>query len=312
MTFTGNHIKDNSANDRQWADIARTDHAKRIEEIKVKIHKRMSDFSKNTDQHPALNEFIDTANQILLSNDAKRLRGILPVLIANQCGLSENDCIDCMDYGIVVELLHYTSLIHDDVIDEDQYRRGYKTLNNTFPNSQAVLIGDYIVFIAINYCLTFTHNDKVIALVVEAIKSMVTGIIIEQRLLPKEPTIQRYQEMAVLKTGSLFGLSFGLPFVGKDNLTDALKCGEIFGTLFQIYDDYLDRNDDDPGLNIFGILPQAEIIAFWDEQVAAFMECCQQLDLIPTAFILFHHLQDLGYFIETPTADGILFRLPQI
>ncbi len=310
MTLSENKTEKSQGDNVVLPGAVQADFGKRIEAIKAKIQQRMSRFSSKDDvRHPVLKDFFDTANQILLSDDAKRLRCILPVLIAEQCNLSEDDC---MDYGIIVELLHYTSLIHDDVIDEDGYRRGYKTLNNEFPNSQAVLIGDYVICMAINYCLKFTHNEKVISLVVEAIKSLVSGIIIEQRLLPKEPTVQRYKEMAVLKTGSLFGLSFGLPFVGEEKLEEAMKCGEIFGILFQIYDDYLDRNDDDPGLNIFGFLSSKEIVSFWDEQAAAFMKSCVQLDLQPTALVLFHHLHELGYFKETSTEDGVLFRLPAI
>ena len=217
-----------------------------------------------------------------------------------------------MDYGVIVELLHYTSLIHDDVIDGDHYRRNQKTLNNTFSNPQSVLIGDFIICTAVNYCLSFTHNKQVTTLVLKAIQDLVTGVIIEQRWLLKEPTIERYQEMAVLKTGSLFALSFGLPFVGQDSLKKALKCGEIFGILFQIYDDYQDRNDDDPRFNIFGLLTKKEIIIFWDKQVKEFMDCCRKLNLQSTASILFHHLHEIDYFNEISTSDGILFHIPNI
>ncbi len=309
MTLTENKNPKNSTQKKQWAHTSQPDFSTRIEDIKKLINSRLSNFTINGAQHPVLNEFMYAANSILLSDDAKRLRCILPVLIADHCQLSEDECLD---YGIIVELLHYTSLIHDDVIDEDKYRRNCNTLNSSFPNSQAVLIGDFIVCSAIDFCLTFTHNHKVIGLVVEAIRNLVTGIIIEQRQLPKEPTMERYKEMAALKTGSLFGLSFGLPFVGKNNLNDALICGEIFGTLFQIFDDYLDRKDDEPSLNIFGIFSQREIIAFWDEQIEDFMQSCHSLGLTPMASILFDDLQDLGYFTEIPTKDGLLFRLPQL
>ncbi len=304
-----NTFNNDAANDRAWSDDSQPALKDRINDIKDRVYYRLSGFSVNDKQHPVLSEFMKTASSILLSHNAKRIRCIVPVLIADQCSLREDECLD---YGIIVELMHYTSLIHDDVIDEDQYRRNYKTLNNIFTNSQAVLIGDFIICAAIEYCLQFTHNHKVIAHVVEAIKNLVTGIIIEQQLLPKEPTIKCYQEMAELKTGSLFGLSFGLPFVGEDNFTDALRCGVIFGTLFQIYDDYLDRNDDDPEVNIFGIIPRREIIAFWDKQLMIFMKYCRSLNLEPMALLLFRYLRSTGYFVEISTTDGALFRLPKI
>ncbi len=293
---------------KAWTGIDRTDLISSMDRIRNEIHARMTDYTKASNEHPMLAEFIDTANEILLSNDAKRLRCILPVLIADQCDFSQDECLN---YGIVIELLHYTSLIHDDVIDEDQYRRGVKTLNNLFPNSQAVLIGDFIVCKAIDYCLTFTHSDKIIAQIVEAMKKLVTGIIMEQRYLPKERAIERYKEMAILKTGSLFALSFGLPFIDDNNLHEAKKCGEIFGTLFQVYDDYLDRDDDDPGMNIFGLCTNKEIIEFWDEQMNGFMKYCRILNLEPAVKTLFQHLHDQNYFIEKDTSDGLLFRCPQ-
>jgi len=308
MTLSGRNIEKESMNRGRLVETSPKGLREKIEEIKIKIQQRMREFSDHSDQHPALNEFIQSANHILLSQDAKRLRGILPVLIADHCRLPDKNS---MDYGIVVELLHFTSLIHDDVIDEDQYRRGVKTLNNYFPNNQAVLTGDFIVCKAIDYCLTFTHNSEVIGLVVDAIKRLVTGIIIEQRLLPKDRTLTRYQEMAELKTGSLFSLSFGLPLVGHKSLPDALECGKIFGTLFQVFDDYLDRCDDDPGMNIFGLFTNREVIDFWNERMDTFMKSCRQLDLEIAAMTFFQHLHDQNYFIETDTDYGLLFRCPQ-
>lgn len=293
------------SNIKNCLEPRQSDHMQRIDEIKIMINNRLSDFSHNGVQNPVLDKFINSANKILLSENSKRLRCILPVLVADQCDLSTDECLA---YGIIVELLHYTSLIHDDVIDEDQFRRNCKTLNNTFPNSQAVLIGDYIVCVAIDYCLTFTHNKQVIGLVIKAIKNLVTGIIIEQQILPKEPTVECYKEMAANKTGSLFALSFGLPFVGNNRLEEALKCGEIFGVLFQIYDDYLDRRDDDPKLNVFGTFSQSEIISFWNQQLELFQEHGRKLGLEPMINLFFQYLQNLGYFKEISTSDGVLFR----
>lgn len=284
------------------------DFARRVEDIRDKIHNRLGVFAKDSGHHPALNEFLNAADHILLSKDAKRLRCYLPVLIGDQCNMSEETCLN---YGIVIELLHYTSLIHDDVIDKDHYRRNCKTLNNVFTNAQAVLIGDFMICEVIHYSLQFTHSSKVIELLCEATKNLVTGLIIEQRLMPKEPTIKRYREMAALKTGSLFKLSFGLPFVGGAHLSTALQCGELFGILFQIYDDYLDSNDDIACQNIFGILTAEEIIAFWQDQFDLFMELCRSLKIERMALNVLYHLRTKGYFLEVSTPHGTLFHLPR-
>ncbi len=308
MTLSGDKLNKETTDITALTGSDEASISQRIDSIKVDTLSRMTEFMLSDNQHPIMNEFVDAANEILLSDDAKRLRCILPVMIAEQNDFSYEECLD---YGIVIELMHYTSLIHDDVIDEDHYRRGCKTLNHQFPNSQAILIGDLIVCKAINYCLAFQYSSEVISLAVKAMKSLVTGILIEQRLLPKEQTISCYEEMAMLKTGSLFGLSIGLPFVGRKELDEALRCGEIFGTLFQVFDDYLDRDEDDPGYNIFGMLPQKEIIQFWDERMEQFMNHCRRLQLEPTIAVLFQHLQAHGYFTEISTPDGLLFRCPR-
>lgn len=284
-----------------------SDIEERIKAIKEMLLEHMILFFEEEGQHPVLDSFFQTAGDIMLSGDAKRLRCIIPVLIADQCNLSERDC---MNYGIIVEMLHYTSLTHDDVIDQDMYRRGCKTLNNDFSNSQAVLLGDYILCMALLKCQKFSQNQLVIDLVVKMIKNLITGVIIEQREIVKEPTIKQYREMAELKTGSLFSLSFGLPFVGDSKVEDAIACGASFGTIFQIYDDFVDRVDDDPSINSFSMFALDEIISLWDETMTEFTVNTKKLGLERPVAILMNHLRKLGYFREEETAAGVLFRIP--
>ncbi|MBU0486058.1 MAG: polyprenyl synthetase family protein [Proteobacteria bacterium] len=277
----------------------------RIEIIKQLINSKLSAFANDSGNHPSLQEYIKAAHHILLSPDAKRIRSILPVLIANARNFDEETCFK---YGITIELLHYSSLIHDDVIDADQIRRGFPTLNGTFTNSHAVLIGDFMMCSVIDFALGFNHSNEVIKLMVGSIKNLVTGLVIEQRVMPQEPTLERYLEMADLKTGSLFKLSIGLPFIADQRLPEAMKCGQIFGLLFQIYDDYLDRNKDVQYQNIFHIISEKEIIDIWNKYFSIFIELAKVLEIEQVIMEMIYYLRSYGHFLEVPTSEGILFE----
>jgi geranylgeranyl pyrophosphate synthase len=277
---------------------------RRIEIVKQQVNDKLRAFTEDSKNHPALQEYLQTAHDILLSSDAKRTRSFLPVLIADANGFDRETCFK---YGITIELLHYSSLIHDDVIDADQYRRGCPTLNSSFTNAHAVLIGDFMMCSVIDFALDFNHSNEVIKLMVGAIKKLVTGLVIEQKVMPKEPTLQRYLEMADLKTGALFQLSIGLPFVAHEHLPEAMACGGLFGLLFQIYDDFMDQNKDGQYHNIFHILPVRDIIDVWNENYLIFMNLARKLNIDQVFMEMISHLKNLGYFLETVTPDGILF-----
>lgn len=266
-----------------------------IEVIKDTVNRELAIFANNYQYHPACEEFMAKVRNILLSPNAKRVRGIIPVLIGETLKL---DVEDCLLHGLAIELLHFTSLIHDDVIDNDSYRRGCQTLNNTFAKNHAVLIGDYMMCEVINHGLRTTHSSKVINLVVKAVQNLVAGLIMEQNVLPLEPSFDNYSEMVKLKTGSLFCLAFGLPFIGDDRFSKAMSCGQLFGFLFQIYDDYLDRDQDRSYENIFGIIPNTEIPKIWNENYSNLIGCSREIGLETVILGMVQYLQANGYFLD--------------
>lgn len=263
--------------------------------IKEKINRELNGFAINYEYHSACKEFVTEVHNILLSPEAKRVRGIIPVFIADTLKM---DIDECLLHGLAIELLHFTSLIHDDVIDEDNHRRGYPTLNNTFANNQAVLIGDYMMCEVINYGLKSAHSFETIGLMVKAVQNLVAGLIMEQNVLPFEKSFSNYQEMAYLKTGSLFGLSFGLPFIGDKRFQAATSCGQVFGLLFQIYDDYLDKNSDHGYENIFSILPKAEINKIWKENYAKLLKGGREIGIGTVVTGIEQYLRANGYFMD--------------
>lgn len=266
----------------------------RIELIKKDINAYIFQLSQKEPFHTALAPFIDKTNKLLLSPDAKRIRGIFPVLISESLNLDRGASLLS---GVVLELLHFTSLIHDDVIDEHDFRRGYPTLNKTFARNHAVLIGDFMMCEVIKHSLTGKYSNRIIGLLVEAVQKLVTGVIMEQDVLSREATLEKYLEMVSYKTSSLFSLSMGLPFVTDQHFSQAVLCGENFGLLFQIYDDYLDRHADKSYENVFHIASPSQIQELWDKTYNQMLDIGHQIDIDTVMLDMIAYLQSHGYFI---------------
>ncbi len=271
--------------------------SQKIEAVKQTINKKLNQFTDNCTHNPELTEFVTKAYDILLSPDAKRIRGIIPVLIAEAVSM---DVEDCILYGVIIELLHFTSLIHDDVIDNDCFRRGYPTLNSTFAKKQAVLIGDYMMVEVVNYCLRSRYSSRVIGHVIEGARNLIAGLIIEQNRMPDNPSMEEYARMVSRKTGSLFGLSFGLPFIADSRMPEAISCGENFGFLFQIYDDFLDRDQDRSYENIFHIMPASKISGVWQDSFSRLLSTSRKIGIETVILDILAYLRSCGYFLDKP------------
>jgi len=276
-------------------DSCADDVLEKIKTVKHTINEKLSQFVIRNTYHSALSDFVDETNKILLSPDAKRIRSIIPILIGETLSLDRENCVF---NDVALELLHFTSLIHDDVIDGHHFRRGYPTLNNTFARNQAVLVGDYMMCEVINHSLNMKHSEKVIELLVDAVKKLVTGVIMEQNVLPNEPLFYNYDEMVAYKTGSLFSLSFGLPFVADSLFSTAKTCGNHFGFLFQVYDDYLDRETDKSYENIFHILSTNEITDLWNSRYDELILLSQKIGIETVVLDMVQYLQSCGYFLD--------------
>lgn len=267
----------------------------KIESIKQTINEKLNEFTDNCQHDPEIKEFVTEAYNIFLSPDAKRIRSIIPVLVAESLSM---DAEDCLLYGVIIELIHFTSLIHDDIIDNDSYRRGYPTLNSTFAKTQAVLIGDYMSTEVIKYCLRSKYSSKVIKLVLDASRGLIAGLIIEQNVMANNPSLEDYSKMVSRKTGSLFRLSFGLPFVADDRMPVAMSCGQDFGLLFQIYDDFLDRDQDKSYENIFHIMSGADISKLCKEKFSMLLSTSRKIGIDSVVLDIVEHLRSYGYFLD--------------
>jgi len=267
----------------------------KIEELKLIINQCHLDFLEERKFDSEITGMIEAADRIFLGEKAKRIRAIIPLLIAEE-GLCELG--DVKRYAVLIELLHFSSLVHDDVIDEAAERRNEPSLNSLYTNSDAVLIGDHFICESVEYALQTKHNTAVIGICMDAVKKLITGVMMEQKLATGGVGFQTYRKMAEMKTGCLFALSFGLPFVGTPQCELGLNTGTKFGLLFQIYDDYLDRSEDHAEYNIYRAMRPEAISEKCQAIFRELVEDCRQLGVEKSLRQVVTYLKTHGYFFD--------------
>ncbi len=174
----------------------------------------------------------------------KQMRPMLTLLSAKNYG----EVSEVTQYAaIALELLHTASLVHDDVVDESSERRGQASVNASYNNKVAVLVGDYIL----STCLlnvSFTNNQRIIYYLSELGRTLAAGEILQlQNINNQEISEDAYYQVIKQKTASLFETccSMGALSVGAsdDDVEMAKLFGQNLGTIFQIRDDIFDYYD---------------------------------------------------------------------
>ena len=247
---------------------------------------------------PRVAKMIEAANRILLSKEAKRVRGIIPLMLAEHGVCDEPYAVRC---GVLVELLHFASLIHDDVLDEAVERRHQPAVNALFDDADAILVGDHFICEAIEYALRTPRSTDVIAACVRAIKSLIHGIFLERRLEKEDLGFDVYRRMTELKTGVLFEIAFRLPLIGTPDEERAARVGRDFGVLFQIYDDWFDRETDTGWINAYKHLSPEEGATYCREVFATLVAEARTVGVFDVVAQLVRSLQRYDYF-----ADAVL------
>jgi octaprenyl-diphosphate synthase len=177
----------------------------------------------------------------VLGGGGKRLRPALVLLINRMLGaVGERD----VRYGAVVELIHTATLIHDDIIDESNLRRGQPTANQRWGNQTTVLVGDWLYTRSMVLCLEF-GDVEVMRLLTSATLKMTEGEIIGDRVRGRlDLTEEQYMDITQRKTAELFAAACAIPALFKPNtlhLTEPLlEYGRDLGLCFQLVDDLLD------------------------------------------------------------------------
>ena len=197
--------------------------------------------TKRTDLAP-LKRMLDHA----LGAKGKRMRPALVLLAGN---LGNYDLNKLVPLGTAIELLHTASLVHDDVVDGAESRRGRATTNSVFDNAITVLLGDYI-FANAAEMVTRTGSLHVTRLFALALMKM-TSVELDQDAAAFDvgKDIQNYLARIGGKTASLFAVATeGGASLGQspDGVVDAMRVyGWSIGMAFQIVDDILDFTGDE-------------------------------------------------------------------
>lgn len=215
----------------------------KLSQIKVPVKEEFARYeAMYDDAFSTTNPLLKQVYSRVRERKGKQLRPVMLLLAAKACGeVTESSYYS----ALVLELLHNTTLIHDDVVDEAQIRRGQQSINKEFGNKVAVLAGDYLL--AQIFWLTNSIGDRrIIKAVSELGKELSDGEIL-QLMHTGNPdfAVQKYIEVITKKTAVLFSTCMyaGAVSSGKadEKTCEALRCfGNDLGVCFQMKDDIFD------------------------------------------------------------------------
>jgi octaprenyl-diphosphate synthase len=176
----------------------------------------------------------------LIAGGGKRIRPLLLLLSAKALGCESESRIKL---GAVVEMLHTATLVHDDIIDEADTRRGRPSSNTTWGNAKCVLAGDWLYMQAFHTALE-ERNFRVLDLLISLTQEMVEGELLQMEKLGHLINEEEYFDLIYRKTAYLFKVSMqlGAAITRASEQVDAQlgEYGRNLGLAFQIIDDVLD------------------------------------------------------------------------
>ena len=174
----------------------------------------------------------------------KQMRPMLTLLSAKNYGEISDVT---QDAAIALELLHTASLVHDDVVDESSERRGQPSVNASYNNKVAILVGDYILSTCLLH-VSYTENHKILYYLSELGRTLAAGEILQlQNINNQEISEEVYYQVIKQKTAALFETCCGIGALSAgasdDEVEKAKKFGQDLGIIFQIRDDIFDYFD---------------------------------------------------------------------
>ncbi len=195
-----------------------------------------------------INSDVALINQLgvyIVNAGGKRMRPMLTVLAARAFDYQGDEHISI---AAIIEFIHTATLLHDDVVDESNMRRGRETANALFGNSASVLVGDFL------YTRSFQMMTKLGNMKIMDILSDATNIVAEGEVLQlmncndPDTTEESYLEVIYCKTAKLFEAATRLAAViaGQDEIIEKAmqEYGKYLGTAFQLVDDIMDYTAD--------------------------------------------------------------------
>lgn len=189
-------------------------------------------------------ELLNNINEMQLSHPGKQVRPMLSLLFAQACG---TPCRESLKYAAAAEMLHNATLMHDDVADASDTRRGLPTLHSLMGPAPAILTGDFWLARSVGLLL---GSARVTEFFANTISNLAEGEMLQmQCAATAETTEDDYLRIIYCKTASLFETAClsGACSVGASKvMCDAAAAfGRAFGIAFQIRDDILDYTGDE-------------------------------------------------------------------
>ena len=207
-----------------------------LTDIELPIKKEMNDFKiKLKSSLSSNNSIIDTVVNYILKRKGKQIR---PIFVFLTAGLNGKITDSSYRAAILIEILHTATLIHDDVVDDSNYRRGYFSINALWKSKYSVLIGDYLLSRGLE--LSVENNDfRFLGVLSNAVKKMSEGEITQ---LKKSKSLDidesTYFKIIKEKTASLFSSCCKMGAISskasEKNIILMEEFGLLVGQAFQI------------------------------------------------------------------------------
>jgi len=198
--------------------------------------------------HDSLKSEVVLINQIanyIVSSGGKRLRPMLLTLCAHACGYQGDDHVPL---AAIIEFIHTATLLHDDVVDESDLRRGQQSAHAIWGNAASVLVGDFLYSRSFQMMVSL-DSMRIMEVLAETTNTIAEGEV-QQLLNMGDPDVdrQRYMQVIENKTAKLFEAACQLAAIVSNqpaDIEDALAVyGNRLGAAFQITDDVLDYTGD--------------------------------------------------------------------
>ena len=210
-----------------------------LTDIELPIKNEMNDFKiKLKSSVSSDNSIIDTIVNYILKRKGKQIR---PILVFLTSGLNGKISESTYRAAILIEILHTATLIHDDVVDDSNYRRGFFSINALWKSKYSMLVGDYLLSRGLE--LSVENNDfKFLGVLSNAVKKMSEGEITQ---LKKSKSLdideKTYFKIIQEKTASLFSSCCVMGAISSNSIDKNIllmkEFGLLLGQAFQIRDD---------------------------------------------------------------------------
>jgi octaprenyl-diphosphate synthase len=196
---------------------------------------------------------VNSVSHYIINSGGKRLRPLLVLLAARACGYGGDQHVTA---AAIIEFIHTATLLHDDVVDASDLRRGQNTANSVFGNEASVLVGDFLYSRSFQLMVEIGQM-RIMDVLADATNTIAEGEVLQlMNCRNPDTTEEQYLEVIYRKTAKLFeaGVLIGSILANQSRAIDDafIEYGRELGTAFQLVDDALDydSSNDQLGKNV--------------------------------------------------------------